>query len=136
MKVNYPGLSDTFVSDWAPCARPMAGKDMGFYALPEMGEQVLVAFENGDLNHPYVLGSLWTAQRHRRRQTDGHNNKRVIKPGGTYDHVRRHRRRAGKLTISEAGRPLDQGRRPRADHDRGGGQITDRRWATTPPDRE
>jgi phage protein D/phage baseplate assembly protein gpV len=80
VKVSFPGLSDTFTSGWAPCARPMAGKDMGFYALPEPGEQVLVAFEHGDLSKPYVLGSLWTAkQSPPASNTDGTNSKRVIK---------------------------------------------------------
>ena len=37
----------------------MAGKDRGIFALPEMGDQVLVAFLNGDRAKPYVLGSLW-----------------------------------------------------------------------------
>ncbi len=80
VKVSFPGLSDTFTSGWAPCATPMAGTDMGFYALPERGEQVLVAFEHGDLSKPYVLGSLWTAkQSPPASNTDGTNSKRVIK---------------------------------------------------------
>jgi phage protein D/phage baseplate assembly protein gpV len=62
VKVSYPGLSPTVTSGWAPVARPMAGKNMGFFALPEEGEQVLVAFENGDLGKPYVIGSLWSDQ--------------------------------------------------------------------------
>lgn len=62
VKVSYPGLSPGFTSGWAPCARPMGGKGMGFYAVPEKGEQVLVAFERGDLSRPYVLGSLWSAK--------------------------------------------------------------------------
>src|SRR5690349_7137118 len=59
VKLYYPGLSEDITSGWAPCARPMAGSNMGFYALPEVDEQVLVAFDKGDLSHPYVLGSLW-----------------------------------------------------------------------------
>lgn len=80
VKVSFPGLSDTFTSGWAPCARPMAGDDMGFYALPEPGEQVLVAFEHGDLSKPYVIGSLWTVkQSPPATNSDGRNSKRVIK---------------------------------------------------------
>lgn len=80
VKVAIPGLSDRFTSGWAPCARPMAGKDMGFYALPEPGDQVLVAFEHGDLSKPYVLGSLWTKD-HSPPATnaDGRNSILVIK---------------------------------------------------------
>jgi phage protein D/phage baseplate assembly protein gpV len=80
VKVSYPGLSDTFTSGWAPVARPMAGNDMGFYALPEPGDQVLVAFEHGDLSKPYVIGSLWTTKRRPpATNIDGANSKRVIK---------------------------------------------------------
>jgi phage protein D len=62
VKVDYRSLSEEMSSGWAACARPMAGKNMGFYALPQPKEQVLVAFEKGDLKHPYVLGSLWNAK--------------------------------------------------------------------------
>jgi phage protein D/phage baseplate assembly protein gpV len=79
VKVKFPGLSKAFESNWAPCARPMAGKDMGFWALPEKGEQVLVAFDNGDLSKPYVLGSLWTTKQPPPTKNDGTNSARVIK---------------------------------------------------------
>lgn len=62
VKVTFPGLSDTFTSGWAPLVRPMAGADAGFYAVPKVGDQVLVAFEHGMLSKPYVLGALWTAK--------------------------------------------------------------------------
>ena len=58
----------------------MGGKNMGFYALPEPGEQVLIAFEEGDLARPYVLGSLSNALAlPPATNADGQNNKRIIK---------------------------------------------------------
>ncbi len=80
VKVSFPGLSDRFTSAWAPCATPMAGANMGLYALPERGDQVLVAFEHGDLDKPFVLGSLWNVrQMPPESNLDGLNSKRVIK---------------------------------------------------------
>jgi phage protein D/phage baseplate assembly protein gpV len=80
VQVCLPGLSEDFVTGWAPCARPMAGSDVGFWALPEEGEQVLVAFEQGDLSKPYVLGSLWSVeQRPPEDNLDGRNSRRVIR---------------------------------------------------------
>lgn len=79
VQVSYPGLSDDFTSGWAPCVRPMAGDGMGFYALPQKGEQVLVAFEHGDLSKPYVLGSLWNVGESPPEKNDGTNSRRVIK---------------------------------------------------------
>jgi phage protein D/phage baseplate assembly protein gpV len=80
VQVSYPGLSENISSGWAPCVRPMAGAGAGFYALPEKGEQVLVAFEHGNLARPYVIGSLWNAKaRPPLDNSDGRNDKRVIK---------------------------------------------------------
>ena len=80
VRVKFPAFGRTFVSDWAPCARPMAGSDRGFYALPEAGDQVLVAFENGDLAKPYVVGSLWTMKKSPpSKNLDGQNSEMVLK---------------------------------------------------------
>lgn len=80
VKVSFPGLSDTFESNWAPCASPMAGDGMGFFALPEPGTQVLVAFEHGDLAKPYVVGSLYSVKNAPpATNLDGTNSKRIIK---------------------------------------------------------
>lgn len=80
VRVKFPAFGRNFVSDWAPCARPMAGSRRGFYALPEEGDQVLVAFENGELSKPYVVGALWTAKQGPPSQNlDGQNSEVVIK---------------------------------------------------------
>ena len=38
---------------------PHAGADRGFMFMPEVGDEVLVAFEEGDPERPYVLGCVW-----------------------------------------------------------------------------
>ena len=48
VKVKFPWLSDEDESNWARVAAPMAGKERGFYFLPEVEDEVLVAFEHGD----------------------------------------------------------------------------------------
>jgi phage protein D len=57
--VRFPWLSDDYVSDWARTVQPGAGKDRGAQILPEVGDEVLVAFEQGDFRRPYVLGGLY-----------------------------------------------------------------------------
>jgi uncharacterized protein involved in type VI secretion and phage assembly len=59
IKVKFPWLSGNDESWWARLAVPMAGKDAGTYFLPEVDDEVLVAFEHGDVRFPYVLGALW-----------------------------------------------------------------------------
>ncbi len=46
-------------SNWARLATAGAGKARGLLFMPEVDDEVLVAFENGNLNTPYVLGGLW-----------------------------------------------------------------------------
>jgi phage protein D len=62
VKVKFPWLSPNDESNWARVVSPGAGKDRGMQWLPEINDEVLVAFELGDINHPYVLGGLWNGQ--------------------------------------------------------------------------
>lgn len=39
-------------------AMPLCGKDWGFYFLPEIGDQVLLAFESGNMENPYIIGAI------------------------------------------------------------------------------
>jgi len=57
--LTYPWLSATYVSDWARTVQPGAGKDRGAMVVPEVGDEVLVAFEQGDIRRPYVVGGLY-----------------------------------------------------------------------------
>ena len=60
VKVKFPWLDSTVESNWARVVSPMAGGSRGFQFMPEVNDEVLVAFEQGDVNRPYVLGGLWT----------------------------------------------------------------------------
>ena len=80
VKVKFPWLSDTDESFWARILTPMAGKEYGIYFLPEVGDEVLVAFEHGMIEFPYILGGLWNGKdKPPDTNSDGKNNKRVIK---------------------------------------------------------
>jgi uncharacterized protein involved in type VI secretion and phage assembly len=80
VKVKFPWLSDSDESDWARVAAPMAGKDRGAFFLPEVEDEVLVAFHHGDMRFPYVLGALWNGKDTPPADNgDGKNNLRIIK---------------------------------------------------------
>jgi uncharacterized protein involved in type VI secretion and phage assembly len=79
VRVKFPWLSDDHESWWARVATPMAGPSRGVYFLPEVDDEVLVAFEHGDLRFPYVIGSLWNGKdAPPETNGDGKNNLRVI----------------------------------------------------------
>jgi uncharacterized protein involved in type VI secretion and phage assembly len=59
VKVKYPHLEDQ-QSDWARLVTGMAGPDRGLFLRPEVEDEVLVVFEQGDPRRPYILGSLWS----------------------------------------------------------------------------
>ncbi len=63
IKVALPWISDTYVSNWAPVAQLYAGSGYGGYWVPEENDQVVVAFLQGDLRRPIILGSLYSSVR-------------------------------------------------------------------------
>lgn len=80
VKVKFPWLSETDESYWARVLSPMAGKERGIYFLPEVNDEVLVAFAHGDMESPYILGALWNGEdKPPETNSDGKNNRRMIK---------------------------------------------------------
>lgn len=80
LQLQFPWLSSSQLSSWAPVAAALAGKDRGAFLMPEVGDEVLVAFEQGDFDHPFVVGFLWNGVDTPPEKT---NKNRIIKtPGG------------------------------------------------------
>jgi hypothetical protein len=61
VQVQLPFIDSLDLSPWARVAVPMAGLLHGSYFIPNIGDEVLIAFEQGDVNVPYIIGSLWNA---------------------------------------------------------------------------
>lgn len=80
VKVSYPWHEQPRNSYWARLSTPMAGADRGLVTIPEVGDEVLVAFEREDIRFPCVLGSLWNGKHvPPERNRDGKNDKRLLR---------------------------------------------------------
>lgn len=54
---NDPDVGET---DWMYVCSPLAGANYGLYAMPKVGDLVLLAYLGGDVHRPFVIGALWT----------------------------------------------------------------------------
>jgi uncharacterized protein involved in type VI secretion and phage assembly len=76
------------VTHWARAISPHAGPDRGFMFMPEVGDEVAVAFEDGDPERPIVIGSLWNGVQQAPRaefwgsEIEDNNVKRIITKSG------------------------------------------------------
>jgi uncharacterized protein involved in type VI secretion and phage assembly len=84
VKVTLPWSPDTG-SDryemWARMATLMGGNNRGSWFIPDVSDEVLIAFEAGDPRRPYVLGGLWNGSDSPPQSMDGsgQNNKKVLR---------------------------------------------------------
>ena len=65
VKVTLPWSPDAGGSRyeaWARLATLMAGNNRGSWFIPDVDDEVLVAFEGGDPRRPYVVGGLWNGR--------------------------------------------------------------------------
>jgi phage protein D len=60
VRVKIPSLSEESESDWARLVAPGAGPERGLQCIPEVNDEVLVAFEHGNIHAPLILGGLWS----------------------------------------------------------------------------
>lgn len=83
VKVKYGWLGD-IESDWIRIATPMGGPERGFMYLPEVNDEVLLGFDNGNVHHPYIVGYLWNSKDKPPKPTNqviggGKVNERILK---------------------------------------------------------
>ena len=79
VKVSLPfvnGAEGPQAAAWARLATFMAGADRGSWFIPEVKDEVLVAFMAGDARHPVVIGALWNGVDAPPETMDADNNLR------------------------------------------------------------
>lgn len=62
VQVSLPVAADELTTDWVPVATLFAGRSVGQHGscfLPQVGDEVILGFLDGDLDHAVVLGSLY-----------------------------------------------------------------------------
>ena len=79
VKLKMPILSDKDTTFWVPIIMLGAGKNRGWFFIPEVEDEVLVMFEQGDINRPLVVGALWGGKDKPPDKNPGSNPRRVIK---------------------------------------------------------
>ncbi len=79
VKLKIPILSEQDSTFWCPIVMLGAGKNRGWFFIPEKDDEVLVMFEQGDLNRPLVVGALWNGKDKPHDKNAGGNPRRVIK---------------------------------------------------------
>ena len=125
-------------TDYIRVMTPMSGKEFGFYAFPEVGDEVLVGFVDGDFSDPYVLGCLWNKQSPPPVQLqDGKNEVRLLKSktahqlefndGEEKPGITLMTAQESKLVMDDKGKKItlsDKGGENTLTFDLGGGKIT------------
>ena len=91
VKVRLPWLDDQggspIETHWARVTGFYAGASRGAMFIPELGDEVMVAFGHGDPNHPYVIGAVWNGE-HKvpgPGNTDGKNDHKWLRSRAGHD---------------------------------------------------
>lgn len=106
VKVRFHWMEPGMSTCWLRVVQSSAGQGWGSFMLPRQGQEVAVAFRNGDLDAPFVLGSLYNAEqsvpfdlpaertlsgyRSHTRGGSAHQSSQLLfndQPGGEYVHL-------------------------------------------------
>jgi uncharacterized protein involved in type VI secretion and phage assembly len=79
IRLAYAHAGKTGLEAWARVATLMAGANRGTWFFPDVGDEVLVAFEAGDPRFPFVIGALWNGTETPPATADAGNDKKLIR---------------------------------------------------------
>jgi uncharacterized protein involved in type VI secretion and phage assembly len=80
IELEFKHLPSGPKSSWAPVAAALAGGSRGAFLMPEIDDEVLVAFDQGDFNHPFIVGFLWNGVD--KPPETNPKNRVILTPGG------------------------------------------------------
>jgi uncharacterized protein involved in type VI secretion and phage assembly len=103
VKVKFPWLHDSVESHWCRIAQPYAGGGRGSFWLPEVGDEVVVVFDRGDPNHPYLLGGVWNGKDAPPPpgDPDGKNNHKIWRTRNAHQIIFQDTDGSEKITITD-----------------------------------
>ncbi|HEX5111188.1 MAG TPA: phage baseplate assembly protein V [Vicinamibacterales bacterium] len=79
-RINVAWTSEAGAAQaWAPLATLMAGNDRGTWFMPEVDDEVLIAFEAGDPRRPCVIGALWKSKDAPPTRPDAKNTVKMLR---------------------------------------------------------
>lgn len=76
--LNFDGVDGHDGPVWARVASAFAGNNRGAFLIPEVGDEVLVTFVNGDPRYPIVIGGLWNGSDTAPESISGGRNVRKV----------------------------------------------------------
>ena len=79
VKVRFHMFDKKIESDWCRVASLFAGKERGALFLPEVEDEVVIAFEHGDVNFPFVIGSVWNGKDAPPKKKNKDNNLKILR---------------------------------------------------------
>lgn len=81
VQVAFPWLGElgTDVKSWARLVSLYADDDQGWQILPSVGTEVIVGFEAGAIERPYIVGAVWNGRQALPQAAEAANNKRLLK---------------------------------------------------------
>ncbi|TMV51555.1 hypothetical protein FE783_07215 [Paenibacillus mesophilus] len=82
VKLHLPLHDEKAETDWVRIATMMAGKEMGSLFIPEVGDEVLVAFHLGQIRYPIVIGMLWNKKNTPPPPADKNDERKIISRSG------------------------------------------------------
>ncbi|MFC4260980.1 phage baseplate assembly protein V [Marinobacter lacisalsi] len=62
IQVRYPWLEGEPMSNWARVVTLFASAGTGMHFRPEIGDEAVLAFDRDDINHPFILGFVWSGE--------------------------------------------------------------------------
>ena len=102
IKLKFPWFDPDMESEWCRVKQFYAGNDYGAFFIPEVGDEVLVAFIHGDMRLPIVLGGLYNGKDKPPTYRDNDRDEKMIRTKGGHQIILDDTNNAQKITIVDA----------------------------------